>query len=400
VSNPLAVAAVTSTLGQLVGGVIEDPTLSGTRVSTLPPDLARPSGTTDRQLNLFLYELAPNGAMRNQELPFRDGSGAIVGRPVLALDLRYLLTAYGLDNDDIDGQHLLAHAMSIVHDTSYLDRSRIRAALAADTTHPELASSDLADQLEIVRITPQTLTQEELFKLWTAFQTHYRLSVGYEVSAVLVDRPHPAVSALPVRERTVRAITMRTPTIDSVEPQIASPGATITIAGSNLKSDVVLVQLGDSAPVVPATLAPGALTVPLPSDLRAGAVPLRVLQQVDLGDPATPHDAVASEVATFVLAPQIATPEPITVVHGGTLTLAIEPAVGDRQRVTLVVGSRAVSIPPRSDDATHTSTSLAFPIPADLAPGQYLLRVQVDGSESALAVDGNGAYAHPRVKIT
>jgi hypothetical protein len=400
VSNPLAIAAVTATIGQLVGGVVEDSTLSGTRVSMLPPDLARPSGTTDRQLNLFLYEIAPNAALRNQELPFRDSAGAIVDRPRLALDLRYLLTAYGLGNDEVDGQHLLAHAMSLVHDSAYLDRSRIRTALAADTTHPELSGSDLADDVELVRITPTTLTQEELFKLWSAFQTHYRLSVGYEVSAVFVERPQPVVSALPVREATVRAVTMRTPTIEAVDPQIASAGATLTISGRNLKSDVVLVDFGDGSPVVPDSLAPGELTVGLPTGLRAGTRTVRIVQQLELGDPAAPHDAVASEIATFVLAPRVTTPEPISVARGGTLTLALDPPVGDRQRVTLLLGSRAIPIPPRSDDATHSATSLAFPVPTDVAAGTYLLRVQVDGGESPLALDGSGAYAHPVVTIT
>jgi hypothetical protein len=400
VSNPLAIAAVTATLGQLVGSVIEDSTLSGTRVSTLPPDLARPGGTHDRQLNLFLYELSPDPALRNQDLPYRDRSGAIVGQPVLALDLHYLLTAYGRDNDDIDAQHLLAHAMSLVHDSSYLDRGLIRAALAADTTHPELDGSDLADQLELIRITPHTLTQEELFKLWTAFQTNYRLSVGYEVSAVLVERHQPVRSQLPVRERIVQAITMRKPLIEDVAPQTALPGDTLTITGRNLKADLVLVELSGGAPIAPAGVTPGTLTVDVPASLRPGTNTIRILQRIDLGDPPTPHDALPSDAASFVVAPTITTAEPISVAHGTTLSLAISPPVGDRQLVTLLVGDRAIVIPPRSDDATSTSGSLDFPIPSDIPAGQYLLRVQVDGAVSALALDGTGAYAHPVVKVT
>jgi hypothetical protein len=35
-----------------------------------------------------------------------------------------------------------------------------------------------------------------------------------------------------------------------------------------------------------------------------------------------------------------------------------------------------------------------------VVPGDYLLRAQVDGAESPLAVDGNGLYVSPRVTIT
>ena len=37
--------------------------------------------------------------------------------------------------------------------------------------------------------------------------------------------------------------------------------------------------------------------------------------------------------------------------------------------------------------------------PPTSIPGDYLLRVQVDGAESPLAADVNGAYVSPRVTI-
>jgi hypothetical protein len=42
---------------------------------------------------------------------------------------------------------------------------------------------------------------------------------------------------------------------------------------------------------------------------------------------------------------------------------------------------------------------LLFPIP-DLAAGDYLLRVQIDGAESPLALDASGNYASPKLTIT
>jgi hypothetical protein len=38
-----------------------------------------------------------------------------------------------------------------------------------------------------VRVTLQPLSLEEMSRLWSTFQTQYRLSVAYEVSVVLID---------------------------------------------------------------------------------------------------------------------------------------------------------------------------------------------------------------------
>ena len=50
-----------------------------------------------------------------------------------------------------------------------------------------LAASDLAEQVELIKITPQPMSTEEASKLWTAFQTNYRPSAAYHVSVVLIE---------------------------------------------------------------------------------------------------------------------------------------------------------------------------------------------------------------------
>ena len=67
-SNPLAIAAVTSTLRFLLDNSIQaDPGLTGTLVTSKPPDKAR-GDNTGKQLNLFLYQPQPNAAFRNSEI--------------------------------------------------------------------------------------------------------------------------------------------------------------------------------------------------------------------------------------------------------------------------------------------------------------------------------------------
>ena len=55
-----------------------------------------------------------------------------------------------------------------------------------------LAASDLADQVELIKITPAAMSTDEMSKLWSAIQSHYRPSAAYQVSVVLIEGTRPA----------------------------------------------------------------------------------------------------------------------------------------------------------------------------------------------------------------
>src|SRR6185503_15922813 len=98
--------------------------------------------------------------------------------------LYYLLTAYSDDEDDTNAHRLLGEAMGVLHDHPLLGAAEIR-----NATSPiaDLSDSDLHEQIERVRINLQPLTFEDMSKLWTTFQTHYRVSAAYQVSVVLIE---------------------------------------------------------------------------------------------------------------------------------------------------------------------------------------------------------------------
>ena len=64
-----------------------------------------------------------------------------------------------------------------------------------------LTASDLADQVEPIKITPAPMGPEEMSKLWAAIQSHYRPSAAYEVSVVLIEARSRRASPLPVLSR-------------------------------------------------------------------------------------------------------------------------------------------------------------------------------------------------------
>ena len=212
-SNALAIASVTRLLKDLLNDTLINGDVSGDTgtdvvVSALPPDrvLDRLGENQPGQLNLYLHRITPNPALANSDLPTRDARYGIVTRPRLALDLHYLLTAYS--EQELHAEILLGYAMEMFHETPVLARNMIRAALEGNVSGgilpPAFQNTDparLADQLELIRITPQPLSMDDMSKLWTSFQTHYRTTVAYMVSVVLIERDQPVRKPLPVLSR-------------------------------------------------------------------------------------------------------------------------------------------------------------------------------------------------------
>lgn len=377
-SNSLAIAAVSATLLNLLEkGVTALAALSDTKVTTLAPDRARGS-ITSNQLNLFLYQVNVNAAWRNMDMPRQVQPGE-TAQPPLALTLHYLITSFGRGEDEVFGHRVLGRAMSILHDHPVLGPEEIR---------NSLAGSDLADQLERVRITPQPLSVEEMSKLWSTFQTNYRLSAGYQVSVVLIESSLPVRAPLPVLTRVVAAqpdLTPPFPTLMEALPPVVRAGDTLTFRGHHLDGDNVSFQftnpnLTDSARK-PA-LAPRTATevrVVIPDDAvkwPAGFYTAAAI--VERGG----QETLTNELA-FALAPRIGSIVPPNPARDGngdvTLTVSCSPEVRPNQRAAFLLGDREVPAQPHAAPAG----TLTFVIRKALA-GQYYIRLRVDGVDSIL----------------
>lgn len=427
-SSALAIAGVSAVLTDLLNNGIIDHNLGAVKVSAKPPDRVIPPGSTDiSQLNLFLYHVAPNPGWRNTALPSRGGDGARVSNPPLALDLFYLLTAYG--EKDFQAEVLLGYAMQLFHETPVLTRDAIRTALRGPqapvdgTILPSLLdAADLAEQVEQIKIIPQSMSTEEMSKLWTALQTSYRPTAAYQVSVVLIESKKSTRPTLPVRERIVKVVPFQRPVIDTIESAAAADDpivatSTIVIKGRDLRGAITSVVIGGIEFVpAPADLTANAIKIklsPVPSGgvLRAGVQTVQVVHEVDLGEPPVAHRGVESNVAAFILHPSLA-PFASPVVAGGDLTLTFDPPVGRSQRVSLLLGekdpspnppARAFNIAAPAENgitvAGQTDTpTIKFSL-AGVATGDYFVRVQVDGAESALTVVA-GKFDGPTLKIS
>ncbi|WP_250292268.1 DUF4255 domain-containing protein [Streptomyces atroolivaceus] len=203
-SNALAVATVTQALALLIESNLGPEMDIAVKVETRKPPSEPPSEPT---VTVFLYQVTPNAAMRNNDLPTRATDGAPRNRAYAPLDLHYVISAYG-EETELVGQRLLGCVIRTLHEIPVLPRELIE--LAAE--RPHLAGSDLADSLHRVRFTPTVMDVDETSKLWGMLhQTPYTLSVAYQASLVVIEGREQPAPAKPVERHTVRVVPFGAP---------------------------------------------------------------------------------------------------------------------------------------------------------------------------------------------
>ena len=427
-SSPLAIGAVSAVLRNLLdNGIVEQVALGTTvNVTATAPDMIKLDAPDEPpQLNIFMYQVTPNAAWRNSALPSRSQNGERLTNPPLALDLHYLVTAYG--KSDFQAEILLGYAMHLLHERPLLDRAAIRRALDPSPLDVSmlppvfqvLAASDLAEQVEAIRIVPMVMPSEEMSKLWAAIQSHYRPSAVYQVSVVLIEAQRPASNPLPVLSRgLVDPITARdrgvvvnpdllppVPTLFRAEPAakqtVARLGESVTVTGVRLSGTGATALLTHRLVALPIELpvalnATGtAFTLTLPNDVAAQSNFVPGLWQLSLrvtpaGEPnARETNGIGLPIAA---APVIAADAPlglppVSVMRGGapptvTVTLHSRPQVRAGQRATLSLDGTTAEAAAR----TIASEPLVFAFPNNVPAGDRWARLRVDGIDSPLVL--------------
>ena len=415
-SSPLAIGAVSAVLRNLLdNGLVEVASMGPVNVTALAPDLIDLEDTSAApSLNLFLYRTTLNQGWAETQLPAFDGNGTQLTHPPLALNLHYLLTAYG--GSDFQAEILLGYAMHLLHERPVLDRDAIRAALDpspldASILPPAfqaLTGSDLGDQLEAVTVTQEPMDTEEMARLWSAIQAHYRPTASYLVSVVLIEARKSSRTPLPVltrgpvdlgtgRDRGVvvePGLLPPYPTIVHVAPDHSQPaarlGESVRFEGHHLSGTSLVVRFAHrlldepreiniaanaDSTGIDLTLPTGGTTA---EDWPAGLYIVTVsLIRPDETDPRS------TNVAAMLLAPE---PQISTAVitrdattRAVSATLDVIPELRPAQDATLSLGGQTALVEPHP---TPTST-LSFEF-GDVPPNHQWVRLTVDGVQSLL----------------
>ncbi|MEO0755739.1 MAG: DUF4255 domain-containing protein [Cyanobacteria bacterium J06648_16] len=400
-SNHLAIATVTATLQRLLqGGIQQD--VDGARVTTLKPN-AIGSSTPESGVNLFLYQVTANTALKNGgSAAFRSKKGPV--RRTTSLDLSYMLSVYGNDTE-LEPQRLLGSIVRVLSDRTVLTPDMIQGAIA-DAAF--LDTSDLLDHTQQISIHPVALDTDELSKIWsTFFQAPYNLSVAYKVMAVVIDGEVSPQKALPIREPRFGGIMpfAQQPTIDKIVAQAGTRApidamATLRILGKNLESPDTKVRMGTTE-VVPQSVTSTEILISLQAipraSLRAGIQSAQVLHSLVKRTPERPQPvAVTSNAFPFVLRPTVTAvkllesegidDDPRTGLFQITTDLPIYP----QQRAVVALNEWATESPRSylfaAAPIQSIEGSLEFPFDG-VKPGDYLIRLQIDGADSLLGVD-------------
>jgi hypothetical protein len=420
-SSALAIAGVSAVLqfylsnlytpvSSLFGGTVT--------VSAKAPDIVQEAftaGSPENQVNLFLHQVTHNVGWRNQDLPSVDADGRRrLTNPPLALDLHYLLTAYG--SEDWQAEALLGFALLMLHENPVLTRNDISTAIAKlptnDPSNPlstPLGAVGLADQIEMLKITPATLGREEMAWLWTALKADYRPTFPFQVSVVLIESQNPAVTALPVlvRDLVVQAsMTSPLPAISAILPAASQPAATlntmVTVQGNHLTGATGVV-LNNSLRAINQKLSPTVLSdvaltfappdLGAPTELAAGIYDLSV--QV----PWT-ATTVTTNSLPFAIAPEILPGAPAALASGNTtVTVPCRPFLRPGQQAFLIIGDQQAA----ADPFTVATNSPSFTYP-NLQPtnGAVPLRLRVDGIDSPIVnmTSTPPTFSGPTVTVT
>lgn len=203
-SNGLAFATVTQALALLIANNLRPEIDIAVTVDTRRPPAEPP---TEPTINIFLYQVTPNASMRATDLPTRASDGTLLKRPAAAMDLHYLISAYG-EESELVGQRLIGTVVRILHEIPMLPKDVIEEA----ARRSYLTGSDLVEAVQRVRFTPTQMDVDETSKLWgMLYQTPYVLSVCYQGSLVLIEGRERPVPAKPVERPTVRVLPFGAP---------------------------------------------------------------------------------------------------------------------------------------------------------------------------------------------
>ena len=443
-ANALAIAAVTATLKDLLNDGVynsELDALGDVNVTSQPPDTLVTDAPRNA-LNIYPWMVSHNAALSNHDLPAYRGTGQRASRNRLALDIHYILTATG--EEDLNAPILMGFGMHQLHENPILTRDAIRRTLGTATPPVEntllpadyrmLVASDLAEQMESVRLVPAMNEDEELTKIWPAFNAALRLSALYRVSVVLIEADKQPQPTLPVRTLGLSVDPMLRPRIVAVhhqtgdrdspaEPQPVPMGGRLLLLGSGLASDHVRVKVGSVVlepvedPMDPTTdsVASDRISIRLPSATGAAAIAMEAGVKTAIVEhrfPPVGSDQRVRETsspAAVIISPVIdtisstASGDPDTGFFSGHVDVELTHEVGVRQSVRLLLNpapgsgladSFSVEAAARPPKASAVRFALG-----SIPGGTYMYRVEIDGAPTALTTNAADAYNGPTITL-
>jgi Pvc16 N-terminal domain/IPT/TIG domain len=229
-----------------IAAVTEAVTLRLHEMTGLDVTVGRPEPATSvtavKRLNVFLYELQFDSALKN--VPLDEGQ-----QPPLWLVLKYLLTAFeddGKTSDSLKAYDNLGLGIRALQELTFLPLA------------PLTRLDAVIDNPQDLKITFDEAPLDMLSKVMQGSDEKYRLSVAFQVRPVLiapaalpsysllvgVDYTATPVTTIGEKGIQIPVIPSLGPTITEISPEKFELGATVTIKGTDLHLSNLSVNLG------------------------------------------------------------------------------------------------------------------------------------------------------------
>ncbi|MGH3901562.1 MAG: Pvc16 family protein [Pseudonocardiaceae bacterium] len=224
---------------------------------------------SDRRVNLFLYRLAENPFLKNQDFTVAPGNPNQLVPTPLSLSLFYLMTPYAPNDPqtgNVTAHQILGEAMRVFYENPVVPNGYLDNGLIGAREHLQIASNEL--------------DPEELSRIWTTFSQPFRLSVLYQVSTVQLDTLPQTQRPMPKRVRRVGVPGVRQPpeppAVSAMSPDAGAAGSTVTFTGEHLAGWRATVSIGGQGALEAQVLTGDQFTATVPVGLLPGFYDVQV----------------------------------------------------------------------------------------------------------------------------
>jgi Pvc16 N-terminal domain len=425
-SNHLAIATVTATLARIVQAGVKAATGAAPTVTTLRPVAG--GAIPEVGVNVFLYHVAPNATVNNADLNLRRPKGELVRRWQVGLDLHYLLTFYG-DEERLEPERLLGCTVKTLCDYPFLTATHFRQTIS-DPLYSYLLDSTLTEQVERVKLVPIGVNTDEIARIWNTMpQSNSSLAIAYQASFILIEGDEMGDTPMPIRDRRTyvgigQPILERVMHVDKPQQSPITAESSLSIIGQNLTGVDTCIRIGPATLAISQKLVKDTqITVSLKEmksvGLRAGVQSLQVVHRPPADrrlEPSRLHEpdfSIESNAIGIILCPTIEGEpkvEPLSLdqwsesittktlndndPRQGIIIVKLDLEVDPAQHVVIILNKmipvgtpgKLVSSIFRAKDRDEPTQMLTFPF-SQIQPGEYLVRVQVDGAVSEFIID-------------
>jgi len=346
-------------------------------------------------INGYLYQVLPNSSYQAEPLPVRDSRGQLINRPILAVNLSYIISFFG-DEETFVPQRLLGSTMTALNSAPLLDKHVIQ---AIEDNYAYLAKSRLDRQAEQIKVTLVPMNLEELHRLWSLFgQAPYQLSLAYQVSLLLLESDEQPMPKFPVQKVQVVSNFSFQPVIETHTPRTCFYDSVMTLHGKNFRKGMTVrwrnLDLETSID------SSQKISFRLPSNVVAGTHLIQVVEENSGLQSSDPYPILISP--TIIKTEKN---EPMAWLEkrqdgesvSGKIVIEISPSVMPSQHVEIILTPfepQGAALQVSATPIDTRSTKVSFNI-SSILPGKYGVRVVVDRIQSPLDYDPSVGYVGP-----